>query len=515
MFTHQPFRGSTIRRRADVQRTAIVREPDTLSSRLGLAAGRGLFRLALLAVWAAVMAIWLLAYVPILGAVVALAVLLGAMQGVAGFLAVLAVALAAGVTWWWSHGASFDRLISSRVFRFGRRIRYRSGFADLMASAGLQARDASARLVVPRLLWCRLGPHADLLTVQLCPGVTREDLEERTDELRSEFRALDVRVLAHRRRGWVWLRVICADTLMEATAPPSSAHAVDLEALPLGRREDGSPWRLRLLGRHVLMAGASGSGKSSMVAGLLVALAPAIREGLVRVIGIDPKGGMEFGMYAELFHLLAADSDEHLVVGLEAAAALTAQRTRELRSRTRQHVPTTAEPFYVVLVDEVASLTTYIADRGLRSRAQAALGQLLTKGRAPGVSVVGCVQDPRKEVVGLRGLFTTRVGLRMTEKTEVAMVLGDGARDRGARCDQISALTPGIGYVVDDEDQTLTKVRSVYVDDEQMRWLARTYPSPTREDIGSVIPVQREEAGQRKKAKTGTAKTSESKEDSS
>lgn len=102
-----------------------------------------------------------------------------------------------------------------------------------------------------------------------------------------EFRALDVRVLAHRRRGWVWLRVICADTLMEPTAPPSSAHAVDLEALPLGRREDGSPWRLRLLGRHVLMAGASGSGKSSMVAGLLVALAPAIREGLVRVIG-DP-----------------------------------------------------------------------------------------------------------------------------------------------------------------------------------------------------------------------------------
>jgi len=140
-------------------------------------------------------------------------------------------------------------------------------------------------------------------------------------------------------------------------------------------------------------------------------------------------------------------------------------------------------PFYLVLVDEIASITAYVSDRALKERAKQALGRLLTKGRAPGVSVVGCVQDPRKEVIDLRGLFSTRVGLRLTEKKEVDMVLGDGARDRGAKCDRVSMTTPGVGYVVEDGSTVVTKVRAAYVTDEYLRWLATTYPSPTHDDV--------------------------------
>ena len=35
----------------------------------------------------------------------------------------------------------------------------------------------------------------------------------------------------------------------------------DLAALPVGRREDGLPWLVRLHGTHVLLAGATGAGK--------------------------------------------------------------------------------------------------------------------------------------------------------------------------------------------------------------------------------------------------------------
>ena len=59
----------------------------------------------------------------------------------------------------------------------------------------------------------------------------------------------------------------------------------------IGRTETGRPWVLRLADRHVLVAGVSDAGKSSVMWAVLSVLAPWIRSGLVQVFGIDPKGG--------------------------------------------------------------------------------------------------------------------------------------------------------------------------------------------------------------------------------
>ncbi len=60
------------------------------------------------------------------------------------------------------------------------------------------------------------------------------------------------------------------------------------------------------------------------------------------------------------------------------------------------------------------------------------------------------------------------------------MVLGDGARDRGARADRIPMSSPGVGYLVEDGDNAITRVRAGYVTDKQLRWVARHFPSPTK-----------------------------------
>ena len=59
----------------------------------------------------------------------------------------------------------------------------------------------------------------------------------------------------------------------------------------------------------------------------------------------------------------------------------------------------------VVLVDEIAFLTAYQADRKLKDRILAALATLTTQGRAVGYCVVAALQDPRKEVLNIRNLF--------------------------------------------------------------------------------------------------------------
>jgi S-DNA-T family DNA segregation ATPase FtsK/SpoIIIE len=139
---------------------------------------------------------------------------------------------------------------------------------------------------------------------------------------------------------------------------------------------------------------------------------------------------------------------------------------------TRTFTPSTAFPFLVVLIDEMAFITAYQPDRDLRRRAEAAIATLTSQGRSVGICVVGALQDPRKDVISLRNLFPNRIALRLDESDQVDMVLGDGARDRGALADEISPLPlqgAGVGYVRLEATPDPVRVRAAYVSDDDIR----------------------------------------------
>lgn len=85
------------------------------------------------------------------------------------------------------------------------------------------------------------------------------------------------------------------------------------------------------------------------------------------------------------------------------------------------------------------------------------------------------MQDPSKEVLALRQLFPTRIGLRLTETTQVGMVLGQGARERGALCDLIRDRLPGVGYIAEDTTTDLVRVRAFHVTDADIDRLSRDF----------------------------------------
>jgi len=315
-------------------------------------------------------------------------------------------------------------------------------------------------------LWCRLGQSA-------------EQIAGRIDAVRAAAYCQEVRVARDVRRAQlVHVDVIRRDTLCDHLPALPVPDVVDLGAVQLGRREDGLPWLIRLLGTHVLVAGVTGAGKGSVVWSLLRAVAPSIRSGLVQVWAVDPKGGMELGLGRPLFARFACADYTHMVDLLDDAVEVMKDRAARLAGHVRQHTPTVTEPLIVVLVDEVANLTAYLADRDLRRRADAALALLLTQGRAVGVSVVTALQDPRKEVLNYRNLFPTKVAFRLDEPSQVDMVLGAGARDRGALADAIPDTSPGVGYVREDGSTALTRVRAAYVTDAEIVQLAADYPAP-------------------------------------
>ena len=145
--------------------------------------------------------------------------------------------------------------------------------------------------------------------------------------------------------------------------------------------------------------------------------------------------------------------------------------------------PHTEHPFIVILVDEVAFLTAYLSDQNLRDRIKAALATLTTQGRAVGYCVVAALQDPRKEVMSIRNLFPDRIAMRLDEPEQVDMVLGDGARDRGAHADLIST---------DPDDRRRSRLVRLEADPDPIRVRAAwVTDADIRAMVGEYAPAKR------------------------
>jgi S-DNA-T family DNA segregation ATPase FtsK/SpoIIIE len=392
----------------------------------------------------------------------------------------LAIYVVVGLlVWRRAHRASFEHVV-------GRRLRgpwvrwwvYERRWRNTMVLSGLGKR-TRVREVVPKICKVVSTRWCDRVLVRLLLGQCTEDFEAAAPELAHSFGAEVCRVREDR-PGRVWLEFRTADPLIEPIAALPISETVDLMAVPVGRQEDGEPWRLRVLGTHLLLAGVTESGKSSVLWSLLRGLAPAIRDGLVVVWALDPKGGMELGPGEALFARFCAEDFEAMADMLDEAVAVTQARTRRCRQAgVRLHTPTAQEPLILVVIDEVATLTAYQPDRKLRARIDRSVGLLLSQGRGPGVSVLAALQDPRMEVLGFRNLFPVRVALQLDEAAQVDMVLGPGSRDQGALCDKIPDSTRGVAYVRVTGVREPTRVRAAYVADEDIRTMAALYaPRP-------------------------------------
>jgi S-DNA-T family DNA segregation ATPase FtsK/SpoIIIE len=408
--------------------------------------------------------------------------------GLVGLVGALIVALA---IWRWLHPVSFTRFAAVPARNKRRAWHYRRRWPAVMIIAHL-AVSYQGRVLLPALGKVTTTGYVDRVIVALVSGQSPADVADRADNLAHGFRALLCRVRTAR-PGMVILELVRRDALTAIIpALPIPAHC-DLRALPVGRREDGLPWTIRLHGTHVLIAGATGAGKASLLWGLIRAMLPAITAGLIRPLAADPKL-MELAYGRAIFdrYGLYAAEPAAIVAMLEAEVTAMQARATRFAGTRRSHTPTAADPFVVIFVDEVAFLTAYHPDKNLRERVKAALATLTTQGRAVGYCVVAALQDPRKEVMPIRNLFPDRIAMRLDEPEQVDMVLGDGARDRGALADQIptnEATGAGMAYIRLADDPDPVRARAAWVSDPDIRAMCDQYataPAPrTFEEVAA------------------------------
>jgi S-DNA-T family DNA segregation ATPase FtsK/SpoIIIE len=355
---------------------------------------------------------------------------------------------------WWTYGRRWDAICSLH---------------------GLTASIAS-RSLVPSLRSVIIGANSDLVVVRILTGQSVTDWQNKSRALAEALRAERVTIRSSK-PGEIVINVHHRDALVSPIPlrRPRPDVDIDLSSIDFGITESGKRWCMPVLGHHILVAGATGAGKGSVLWSLISGVAPGIRAGTVRLLVVDPKGGMEFGRGPDLFSGFAYDNGDRTLALLRAATKVMQQRAHRLRGHTRLHAPSVSAPLIMIVVDEIASLTAYIADRKVRAEVEQLLGLLLSQGRAVGVSVIAAVQDPSKDVLPIRQLFSIRIAMRMTEATQTTMVLGAAARDAGALCDEISTATPGVAYVCQDGRADPIRVRAFHVTDQDIDYLTTEF----------------------------------------
>lgn len=403
--------------------------------------------------------------------------------------ACVAGGLVAGVgAWSRAHPASFDRTVGPWLRAQRRRwTRYLGPrWRALLAECDLvRVNPTTGELRVPRVLRVRSAtPAMDTVIVRMVPGQRPALFEDRAEELADALGAQRVAV-SRRKPGVLALTVEWRNPFpypIPAPDIPDDVDGVDLTAVPVGVDELGEPFTLPLVGgKPWLVAGTMGAGKGSLIWAPLRAIGPAIRDGLVRVRMIDLKGGMETDRGRPLFHRWAANVPDALRVLAEFRDDMRTRQATLAAAGLRKATISREMPLELLMIDELAMLSAY-ADRCDVREAMALLGEIQTQGRATEFNLAAYVQEPTKDIVDTRDLFTVRVCLAVTSDRHVDMVLGDGARDRGALADHIplDAAHAGNGYVIDARSRRPRRFRAAYVSDAEIAELVDTCaPRPT------------------------------------
>jgi S-DNA-T family DNA segregation ATPase FtsK/SpoIIIE len=338
---------------------------------------------------------------------------------------------------------------------------------------------------LPQVLGVRSGASWDEVRIRLVPGQKPEDVDQAARALasargvaRCQVRELTPNVVSidFQRRNLLADPVACLDLVTLANVAGAS---VDLRRVISGRTEYGQDWHVPLVGGHTLVAGASGAGKNSAMWCPLVSIAPAIRDGLVRVSGIDPKG-MELAYGRRIFHRYAVTGTDALTVLDDLVEAMHVRKAT-FAGRVRVAPISPEHPLELLEFDEIGALTKY-TDRKTRDAITERVALLTTQGRALGFTVRGYVQEPTKDTVPVRELFPRRICLRVSAKSHVGMVLGDQAYERGAWANRIAEAEAGTGYVFGEGIREPLRVRAGWVPDDTIKQLETFVTGPLTHD---------------------------------
>ena len=232
---------------------------------------------------------------------------------------------------------------------------------------------------------------------------------------------------------------------------------------------------------HLLLAGATGSGKSVCINSIICSILMTQHPDDVRLILIDPKM-VELSAYEEIPHLLTPvvtdikraawildwatrQMDERYdilaSVGVRSIGAYNRLGEEEIRARLGDDVDYDRVPFrlpyIVIIIDELADLMMMSS-----KNIEASITRLAQKSRAVGLHAVLATQRPSVDVITglIKSNLPTRISFKVTSKVDSRTILDRNGAEKLLGSGDMLFLAPGTS--------SLVRAQGTFLSDEEI-----------------------------------------------
>ena len=363
--------------------------------------------------------------------------------------------------------------------------------------------DARLTNVVP-------GPTVTRYEIELAPGVKVSRVTNLTGDIAYALATPDIRLLAPiPGRSAIGVevpnRVRRLVTLGDVLSSPEAAGSETPLAVGLGEDISGRPEMLNLEQLpHVLIAGATGAGKSSCINSIVTSLLMRTRPEDVRLIMVDPKR-VELGQYNGVPHLLTRviTNPKKAVEALQWAVAEMERRYELLADGGVRDITGYQDkfdagrftedrfdrfPYLVVLIDELNDLMM-VAGRDVES----AVVRLAQMARAVGIHLVIATQRPSVNVITgvIKANIPSRLAFSVASQTDSRVIIDTIGADK--------LVGMGDMLVVTAREPQARRVQGAWVSEDEVsavvNWVKAQKEAEYRE-IAEEVAVERAAAAE-------------------
>lgn len=341
------------------------------------------------------------------------------------------------------------------------------------------------------------GPVVTMYEFEPAPGVKINRVVSLSDDLALSLKAQSVRASTLPGKAAIGIEVPNKDRetvcLRDIISSDNYKNSHSKLTLALGKDIFGAPVVADLARMpHLLVAGATGSGKSvsinSMVVSLLYKAAP--RE--VKMLMIDPKL-LELSTYENIPHLISP-----VITGAKEAAEALRKMVFEMERRYRllaakgvrnidgfNKVASEEEhlPYIVIFIDELADLMFASA-----KEVEDSIARLAQMARAAGIHLILATQRPSVDVITgvIKANFPARIAFQVTTRIDSRTIIdGQGAEQLLGKGDMLLML-PGI---------RITRIHGALITGEDIKTITDFITSQGAPDYSIFESIRVEEPG--------------------
>lgn len=249
---------------------------------------------------------------------------------------------------------------------------------------------------------------------------------------------------------------------------PSDNHPL---TVAVGKTVDGELLSINL-GQmpHLLVAGTTGSGKSTFINAMLVSLLRRATPEQVRLVLIDPKM-VELTPYEGVEHLLrpVVTEVDDAIEALNSLVEEMEERYQVMREAGARQIDGLGYPYIVVVVDELADLMM-----AAPKEIEKSIVRLAQKARAAGIHLVLATQRPSVDVVTglIKANVPSRLAFAVRSQVDSRIILDECGADQ--------LLGNGDGLLLCSGTRNVTRVQGVLVSDDEVKAAVQAWPGAAR-----------------------------------